>query len=429
MPSSAPVNDFNRIMQTNGVKDGWLRSQGIDPSKPVKLSDAQRQAFRRYLESQGASFPSGIEIDAAGNMNENEGFGTQLKKWGPLAAGIAVTMFGIPGTPIAGLLSGGGSAAAGAGAAKAVPSGFGLTGIGGGTGLIAPTVTSAAAGSLGGTLLRYGLQYGVPVAGSLIAGKMAANAERDSNAALMGYYDKALDAEKEERDYRRGFDEENRDYTRSFNEEGRRYGRYSDSYKRDSDEEILRYARTKDEYARLSDEEILGYGRAADEYGRLSDEEKLLYGRAEDIRDKNYGYQQYGNFVETLEPFRASGAAATSRMSGLLGGPTPADTGSYLNLANTARAAVREVPSVPDRPTWNYTADRPTWNYTADRPTWNYPDGDGMGTDPQSPAPPVSTTQPVDGGGQVLMRAPDGTTQAVSPDQVAYYEQRGAVRA
>lgn len=355
MPSSAPVNDFNRIMQTNGVKDQWLRANGIDPSRPIKLSDAQRMAFQRYLESQGAVFPDGVEIDPAGNMNENEGFGKQLKKWGPLAAAAAVSLFGIPGTPIAGLL-GGGSAGAAASAGGAAEGGVTVAP----GAVVGPASAAGGAGGLGGTLLRYGLQYGVPVAGSLIAGKMAANAERDSNAALMGYYDRALDDAREERTYNRGWDEE-----------GRRYDRYKDTF------------------------------------GTLSDEEKLAYDRSQSIRDKNYGYQQYGNFVETLEPFRASGAAATSRMSGLIGGPTPAPTGSYGTLAQQARSSVQPLPPVPERPTWSYGA-------TAESP---------------GPGAPVNTTQPVGGGsGVVVMESPDGERRSVSAEMAASLARLGARR-
>ena len=290
---------------------------------------------------------------------------------------------------------------------------------------------------LGSTLLKYGLQYGLPTVVNALGARSQANAQRDSDRTMAGYYDKALAAEEEERKYRRGFDEDERDYGRRTSEEDRRYGRYSDSFNRDSDEEILRYARTKDEYSRLSDEEILGYGRARDEYSRLSDEEKLAYGRADDIRDKNYGYQQYGNFVETLEPYRMGGAAATSRMSQLLGGPATPDTGSYLNLAKTARDSVRAVPNVPDRPTWNYDGKRPEWNYTANRPTWNYTPGEtgvGSGTGQAQAATvtdgaPTSTTMPVGGAPSVVvMRAPDGEEQEVPADQASYYESRGAVR-
>jgi hypothetical protein len=294
-------------------------------------------------------------------------------------------------------LAGAGSAAGASGAAGA---GGGSTGAAAGA--------TGAAGGLGGTLLRYGLKYGVPVAGALIGGRMQANAQRDSDRLMAGYYDRALDAEIEERNYRRGFDEDERRYSREFGEEGRRYGRYSDQYGRESDEDILKY------------------GRAKDDYSRMSDEERLAYDRAQDIRSKNYGYQQYGNFVETLEPYRAGGSAAASRMSGLMGGPTPTDTGSYLNLARTARESVQAVPDVPDRPTWNFTPNRPTWNYPGTATTTQ---ANGPNVRNDTNQPPVSTTMPVGGGPSlVTMRTPGGQTFQVSPAEVPGFEQRGAQR-
>lgn len=74
--------------------------------------------------------------------------------------------------------------------------------------------TAATAGGLGATALRYGMQYGVPLAGGIIANRMANNAQRDSDAAMQDYYNRALDAEIEERDYRRSWDEDERGYQR-----------------------------------------------------------------------------------------------------------------------------------------------------------------------------------------------------------------------
>ena len=381
----------------------------------------------------------------------NKGFMNRLGQYAPYAI-MAGMGYG------AATAAGGGGLLASYGASPAVASaGTGVTAAQSAAALAAATGAKV---GLGSTLLKYGLQYGLPTVVNALGARSQANAQRDSDRTMAGYYDKALAAEEEERKYRRAFDEDARDYGRRTSEEDRRYGRYSDTYRRDSDEEILRYARTKDEYARLSDEEILRYGRAKDEYSRLSDEEKLAYGRAEDIRDKNYGYQQYGNFVETLEPYRASGSAATSRMSQLIGGPATPDTGSYLNLAKTARDSVRAVPTVPDRPTWNYDGKRPEWNYTGTRPTWNYTPGEtgvGVGagtgqrqsgmlaadapdgaTDTRMNPMPTSGTQPFGGGGvvkplsdhglRVIMRSPDGEEQEVPADLASYYESRGAVR-
>lgn len=365
LDSKAERNRVNEAMRASDVWRSAIRNMGLDPDGPLKLSKSQQQQLEQVLGVPTSDF----HIDPAGNINDYHGW-----KGLPTAAKIGAIAAAALGTAgAAGAFGGGAGAASAAGAGGAA------------TGAAGTGATVAAGSGLAGTLLKYGLQYGVPVAGALIGGKMQANAQRDSDRAMNDYYNRALDAEKEERDYRRGFDEE-----------GRRYGRYTD------------------QYGRLSDEEDRGYKRAGDTYGRLSDEEKLLYGRAENIRDKNYGYQQYGNFVETLEPFRASGSSAISRMSGLMGGPTPADTGSYLNLAQTARNSVRAVPNVPDRPTWNYTGTRPTWDYP---PTGN------AGGSPMSTGAPVSTSQPV-GGGPVLVRvqAPDGEirdmTQAMADSAV-----------
>lgn len=348
--------------------DPWTRGQGGRVQDPNQLRNVIRQRL-------GSRLPDGYDVSQDGQIvYTNKTPALQQAAWAAL--------------PIAGPM-----------AAQA---------------LIGAAVPAGAAGFTGATALKYGLQYGVPLAGQLIGGKIAADADRDSNRALMDYYNRALDAEREERDYRRGFDEEGRRYGREFGEEGRRYGRYGD------------------EYTRLSDEEKLRYGRTRDDYSRLSDEEKLAYGRSEDIRDRNYGYQQYGNFVETLEPYRAGGSAAASRMSQLMGGPATKDTGSYLNLANTARASVRDVPSVPNRPTWNYTPNRPTWNYPGGGQTGAGAGGAGD-ADPQvrrlEVAPPVSTTQPVGGGPQlILVEAPTGERRMVTAEQAASFERLGARR-
>lgn len=428
MPSAAPINEFNAAIKSSGVWDQWMQANGIDttPGRPVRLSDTQRRAFQQYLKTQGAQFPKGVEIDSSGNMNEDEGFTKELKKWGPLAAGIAVSLFGIPGTPIAGLLSGGGGAAAGAKGA------LGFTGNAAkDTALIQGGTRLAATGAgFGSTALRYGLQYGLPTAAGLIGTKMQTNAQREGDREMADYYRRALEAEIEERNYRRGWDEEGRRYDREFGEEGRRYDRYRDEYGRLSDEELLRYTRTKDDYDRLSDEDKLRYDRARNDYSRLSDEERLWYDRAQGIRDKNYGYQQYGNFVETLEPYRIAGVSATDRLSRLIGGPVAPSTGSYLNLARTARDSVQPVPTVPNRPTWDYTPNRPTWNYTPNRPTWNYDDR-RQESDGTSENSPTSTTMPVDRPSTdrvILMRAPNGDTREVDPALADFYAQRGARR-
>jgi hypothetical protein len=124
MGSAPEINQFNEQWRSSPLYAEILRRVGIDPQRQhVQLSDQQREQVKLLLEQNGVQFPNGTEIDAAGNMNENEGFGKQLKKWGPIVAGGAAAAFGIPGL-MPGLIGGG----AGAGA-----SGAGMNlGIGGG---------------------------------------------------------------------------------------------------------------------------------------------------------------------------------------------------------------------------------------------------------------------------------------------------------
>jgi hypothetical protein len=154
------LNDWNNTWRSSPYYTEIMMSIGVDPTKPMKLSDEQRKIVQSRLEQMaGQPFENGLEIDPAGNMNQNEGFGKQLKKWGPLAGGVALTLFGIPGV-MPGLLSGGASAAA-------------------------PTAASAATGGGGGTLASYGpsaamqaanMGYGAGIAGAGAGGSAAGGA-------------------------------------------------------------------------------------------------------------------------------------------------------------------------------------------------------------------------------------------------------------
>ena len=122
MASSPAINQFNEQLRASPQYAAWMRAQGIDPSKPIRLSDSQRKAFATYLASHGVALPRGAEIDPAGNANEGEGFGKQAKRWGPVVGAAALAAFGIPGV-MPGLFTGGataaGATAAGTGAATA----------------------------------------------------------------------------------------------------------------------------------------------------------------------------------------------------------------------------------------------------------------------------------------------------------------------
>ncbi len=120
------------------------------------------------MQQQGLQVPQGAEIDPAGNANENEGFGKQLKKWGPIVGGAALTAFGIPGV-MPGLLGLGGAAAPGIPALGNVNSITSALG-GGGGGL------SGALSGIGKTLGGDLAQRFMGAAGSGLAGASQASA-------------------------------------------------------------------------------------------------------------------------------------------------------------------------------------------------------------------------------------------------------------
>src|SRR5687767_9508020 len=77
----------DRVFDLLGIAPG----RDGDYGKNFGLNDRDRKRVQAYLEAElGFEFPKGIEIDHAGNMNENEGFGKQAKKWGPIAAQVGL---------------------------------------------------------------------------------------------------------------------------------------------------------------------------------------------------------------------------------------------------------------------------------------------------------------------------------------------------
>lgn len=158
MASSQAINQFNERWRSSPEYARILQQVGARPGQ--LLSDQQRQQVQGLVEQAfGMKFPKGVEIDPAGNMNENEGFGKQAKRWGPIAGGAALAAFGIPGL-MSGLLTGGGGGAAAAGGAK------------------------AASGAAGGVLPSYGPSAAMqaanmgmgPIGGGLAAGGSLASA-------------------------------------------------------------------------------------------------------------------------------------------------------------------------------------------------------------------------------------------------------------
>ena len=130
MASSPELNQWNEGWRQSPRYAEILQSVGVDPSRPFKLSDQQRKQVQSAIEqAQGSAFPQGTEIDPAGNMNENEGFGKQAKKWGPLVGAAAITAFGIPGV-MPGMFGGIGTGTAASSATGAAAGGKVATGAG-----------------------------------------------------------------------------------------------------------------------------------------------------------------------------------------------------------------------------------------------------------------------------------------------------------
>jgi hypothetical protein len=138
-------------------RDRIFASLGIPPGKDgdygrnFGLNDKDRERVKAAIERElGIKFPKGVEIDPAGNMNENEGVGKYAKDWKTYAAiGGAATGLGALGIgPLSGLFGAGAGAGSGAGAGAAA-SGAGAAGAGAaGTAAGAVGAASKAAGAV-----------------------------------------------------------------------------------------------------------------------------------------------------------------------------------------------------------------------------------------------------------------------------------------
>lgn len=200
------LDSFNQQLRANPQYQRFLQSLGVNtnvaPGQAWRLSDQQRKQAESWVKSNIAPL-DGLEIDGSGNANQNEGFGKQLKRWGPIAGGVALSMFGIPGV-FPGLLSGGGGAAAGGAAAldaapSAATSAANMANLGwtmapaAATMGVAPAVATigasapAAAGGIFSGLkslaLPTAINAGANIAGSVMGSRAANNAARTQTEA------------------------------------------------------------------------------------------------------------------------------------------------------------------------------------------------------------------------------------------------------
>lgn len=107
------LDQFNDQLRASPIWQDFMRRNGQNPARP-KLSDQQRKMLQAELQRAGIQFPKGMEIDPAGNVNQNQSPGKKIAI-GAAIGGAALTGLGAAGIgPMSGLFGGGG-AAAGAG--------------------------------------------------------------------------------------------------------------------------------------------------------------------------------------------------------------------------------------------------------------------------------------------------------------------------
>jgi hypothetical protein len=157
------LNEWNVKLRSSPVYQDFLKSQGIDPLRPVGLSRSQQGALEHVLEANGMKIPGGMHIDNAGNLNQKN----RLARNTAIAAGIAAGgYFAAP--YIAGALGAGAGGAGGI--AAGVPTGLGGLTVGG---------TSAALGGVGAGAAGIG-------AAGLGAGVLAAGVPAGLGALTVG---------------------------------------------------------------------------------------------------------------------------------------------------------------------------------------------------------------------------------------------------
>jgi hypothetical protein len=195
------LDQFNQQLRSNPRYQQYLRSIGVNtvvaPGQPWRLNDNQRKQAASWVRSNVGDIGK-LEIDPSGNANQNEGFGKQLKKWGPIAGGVALSLFGIPGV-MPGLLSSGAPAAAAAGTGTAAGTAAGtvapaVAGTAAGT---AATTAAAAAGPFSG-LSSWGTLGLINAGANAVSGVMGARASGKASEQQIAAGDRALAFEREQ---------------------------------------------------------------------------------------------------------------------------------------------------------------------------------------------------------------------------------------
>lgn len=184
------INQINLWMRQQPWYIEFFRSKGLNPNQ-VKLTDQQRNELTMIATRNGVQLGDRMKIDSAGNVNQMGGF-AGMPTWAKVAIAAAPAAatagFGLAGMgPLGGALGGGGGAgvgASGTGAGLSAASNFAAQGasplLGGGTlaagaGAAVPTIGSTAIGSGMGTTPS--------LAGSTAAGAGSAGAAGALGAA------------------------------------------------------------------------------------------------------------------------------------------------------------------------------------------------------------------------------------------------------
>jgi hypothetical protein len=112
------LDQFNQRLRANPAYRQFLQSIGVNPDAPMRLSDQQRKQVEAWVRRNVGDIGA-LQIDPAGNANQDEGW-SKHKTWAiPAAIGVGTLGLGAAGVGPAAGLFGGGGAASGAGAASA----------------------------------------------------------------------------------------------------------------------------------------------------------------------------------------------------------------------------------------------------------------------------------------------------------------------
>lgn len=185
--SQGSIDQFNEALRANPEYRAFLQSIGVNPNGPLRLSDSQRRQARGWVRSRYGNVGD-LEVDPAGNLNQDEGFSRHAKWMIPAAIGAGTLGFGAAGMgPLAGLFGGSGSAAGAAGASGAAGGLIPSSSIPTSLLMSGPSAASAGLAGAGGA----GLAAGAAGAGSNIAQRLLGGGNQLADGSSL--LDKILD--------------------------------------------------------------------------------------------------------------------------------------------------------------------------------------------------------------------------------------------